>query len=32
MSKNKMENYYTIEVYDNYDDFKKSVNCTEIEI
>ena len=30
MSKNKMENYYTVEVYDNHDDFKKSVNCTEV--
>lgn len=30
MSKSKMEDYYTVEVYDNYDDFKKSVNCTEI--
>lgn len=25
-----MENYYTVEVYDNHDDFKKSVNCTEV--
>lgn len=30
MSKSKMENYYTVKVYDNYDDYKKSVNCTEI--
>lgn len=25
-----MEDYYTVEVYDNYDDFKKSINCTEV--